>query len=429
MKKSPIMSLTNEIKEFYSANFEMYTNLLCDPQQLVSENAWVLIHSARSTTDIRGEVQDEFNQRFAAMQLNTMDKYYGDTPLSATSIVENCHYALFDSQWFRVKCIKCNYQTRIAEVYFIDRGDFDRYPFNYLFNLFDFFYLFPPRAVKISIKDLEDYADLPEVADILSELLVEQNVFIKIKNLSMPHDDIFTLESDVHIMKPNGTMLNVISVLLDRIHESNLNPNYIIRTSDIIHYQAFIPQYASISCAKENEIYVQLNSLSSCYFNKLINLAKELLNTVNDLKSIDTFDRAVTYIVKHPVCQQIYRVKIINIKNYDEAEVMCIDFGQTFCVKKKDLIILEDISKPLAWYPEQAVQINLYQISPEMFDTTMAMKLIDLVPESQQVLLKVIDNTKEIPVVTLFRTGEDGFMKCINSELLVNSIKNSSSNN
>lgn len=56
------MSLSNDIKQFYSENFELYNTLLCDPQLLVSENAWVQIHAAHSTTDIRGEVQDDFNQ-------------------------------------------------------------------------------------------------------------------------------------------------------------------------------------------------------------------------------------------------------------------------------------------------------------------------------------------------------------------------------
>lgn len=81
--------------------------------------------------------------------------------------------------------------------------------------------------------------------------------------------------------------------------------------------------------------------------------AKEVLGNMKSLESIAAFDRAETYIVKDPVHKQLYRVKIINIKSFDEAEVMCIDFGKTFCVKKKDLVILESISKPLAWFPEQ----------------------------------------------------------------------------
>lgn len=160
-----------------------------------------------------------------------MYKYYGENPPNATNIIENCHYALFDDEWFRVKCVSCNYQTCIAEVYFIDRGDSDEYPFNYLYDLYDFFYLFPPRAIKISITDLKDYSDSPiEVRDILADLLIEKNVYIKILKLLTPTEDIFTLESEVYLMKQNGSMINVISLLFDKINESNLNPNYTIRS-------------------------------------------------------------------------------------------------------------------------------------------------------------------------------------------------------
>lgn len=80
---------------------------------------------------------------------------------------------------------------------------------------------------------------------------------------------------------------------------------------------------------------------------------KFLNNTNYKLKLVSTFDLEKVYITKIQEKNSWYRVKIVNIINENEADVILIDVGNITTIRKENLVLLEDLSRVLVKYPNQ----------------------------------------------------------------------------
>lgn len=90
-------------------------------------------------------------------------------------------------------------------------------------------------------------------------------------------------------------------------------------------------------------------------------LSKEFLNNkYYKLHHVSVIDAEKMYVIKNLEDKNWYRVKIVKIWDENTAEIEFIDFGKSGIVKRKNLVLLENLSKFLINYPAQVRQKFTY---------------------------------------------------------------------
>lgn len=101
---------------------------------------------------------------------------------------------------------------------------------------------------------------------------------------------------------------------------------------------------------------MQIRTQGLAYFKRLMGdfVKGYLENKSFRLSTVFSCNVKKVYVTKSPVDNYWYRVKIVKFENQFEVLVNIIDFGGTLVVKKRNMILLEDLSKVLANFPDQA---------------------------------------------------------------------------
>ncbi|XP_011505698.1 PREDICTED: tudor domain-containing protein 7B [Ceratosolen solmsi marchali] len=373
------------------------------------EEFWLHIYVVYNIMEIWGVIIDENHSDKIDELAKEMKKYYDTQAIDTPEAIPGKHYAVFDSEWHRVRCIRVDERSQMACVFFVDRGDEDLFPARRLRALCPKFCQLPEQAVRLSLAGLEIFRDCDEAQTILEDLLVDKDVYVRCVN----HDQQCTnaLSAQLYLERDDNE-IDANELLQNEIIKNIVDPTIHMK-SDKIAQDVFI------SSINEKAVFIQLKSEGLTYLKMLMNeLTKEYLNNPSfKAKPILQFDKTKLYLVKSTEDNNWYRVKITKIENDIKIQVFCIDEGNTLAVKKTSLILLEDISDLLAVYPNQAVQVRLHKISPIMFNTKMVNHLRDLAPKTDIFYMKVINSVDNIPIVEFYKRTEKNYLASLNDTL------------
>ena len=122
-----------------------------------------------------------------------------------------------------------------------------------------------------------------------------------------------------------------------------------------LYSQVKFVQETYLSCISESAIFIQVKFSGLEHLDAYMNLITEFINKdYDEFDFITEFDLHKLYIIKDTdLCW--YRVRVLEIKSVNEALVFFVDVGNTITAKLEDLILLEELSKPLAKFPEQVI--------------------------------------------------------------------------
>jgi hypothetical protein len=155
-----------------------------------------------------------------------MKTYYDSEAMSISVMTPGKYYAVFDSEWHRVRCIKFDAQSQEATIFFIDRGDEDVFPIGRARALHSKFCQLPSQAVRFSMAGLEIFHDCDETYTLLEDLLIDKDVFVRCLNKDQKHPD--TLSAQLYLEK-EGKEINANELLQNEIIKNVLDPNIYIK--------------------------------------------------------------------------------------------------------------------------------------------------------------------------------------------------------
>ncbi|XP_016845284.1 tudor domain-containing protein 7-like isoform X2 [Nasonia vitripennis] len=405
-----VVSVNNEskIKDVTPTNKKIVN---IGPKFLTSEDIGstflVKIYNCKSITEIWGKITNATNLKKLDELLKEMKKFYDSEKMVASSIKEGGFYAVYkDDFWHRVKCLKCDKST--ALVLFIDQGDEYTFSLENIFELHNKFVLIPAQAIRMSLSDLEDISDCYEAFLILNDKLLEKTVYA---NMLAYKDNCCTVKLYLKIYEEN---INIADLVIEQLFKTFLNPKSSIQTEELMH--------VNVSYISDNKIFVQLfKSNSYAYFTKLLRNATKYLDNKN-LQRVQNLNENAIYLVQNPDKKTWYRAKIMKFKSEVAVEALLIDTGANICLNKEDFYHLEKLSSILTKYPEQAIEIQVHELSKfyehetlEHFQklTKCPVNLFGLF------ITKTLENNN-IPTIRLFKKESDNSLIPINDKLLLN---------
>ena len=144
--------------------------------------------------------------------------YYSPREEKPKSIKIGDYYALYDSDWHRVKCLELNKETQEATVFFIDRGDEDIISANILKILNKEFCKLPAQSIRISIEGLEAFSD-NEVQNIICDIIEENdNIIIEKFTLDTSTSEMF-LKCQLSLSTKDKEYENLNQLLVKKVCE------------------------------------------------------------------------------------------------------------------------------------------------------------------------------------------------------------------
>ncbi|XP_008214717.1 tudor domain-containing protein 7-like [Nasonia vitripennis] len=364
-------------------------------------------------TDIRGIMTDDDSIDAIQNLTSEMKLYYNIEESEAFSVVEGEYYAVFDDEWHRVQCTSYDSKKQLATVLFIDRGDEDDFTLDNLHLLPSKFRDLPAQHFKLSLNDLEIFRYCEEIQDILDDLLHDKDVYVRVVKFQQDKS-VTSLLAEMILDKDTEKEVNINEFLLEKVFELVVDPKIFIGIDKVA-------QQAHISFVSQEQIYMQIELKGLVYLHALMNdLTNNYLNNSDyKHKLVSKFDLTKLYVTKSPRDNNWYRVKVIEIKNEFEALVKFVDIGDTLLVRRRNLILLENLSKLLALYPEQAVEVKLHKISPFLFDEKLANKLRKLALPADILYTKVVGELNGIPIVQFCKRTENNYLISINDALVI----------
>ncbi|OXU29932.1 hypothetical protein TSAR_011135 [Trichomalopsis sarcophagae] len=364
-------------------------------------------------TDIRGIMADDDSIDAIQNLTSEMKLYYNTEESEAFSVVEGEYYAVFDDEWHRVQCTNYDSKKQLATVLFIDRGDEDEFTLDNLHHLPSKFCVLPAQHFKLSLNDLEIFRYCEEIQDILDDLLHDKDVYVRVVKFQQDKS-VTSLLAEMILDKDTEKEVNINEFLLEKVFELIVDPKTFIGIDKVA-------QQAHISFISQEQINMQIESKGLVYLHALMNdLTNNYLNNSDyKHKLISEFDLTKLYVTKSHRDNNWYRVKVIEIKNEFEALVKFVDVGDTSLVRRRNLILLENLSKLLALYPEQAVEVKLHKISPFLFDEKLANKLRKLVLPADILYTKVVGELNGTPIVQFCKRTENNYLISINDALVI----------
>ncbi|XP_008214693.1 tudor domain-containing protein 7 isoform X1 [Nasonia vitripennis] len=409
-----LVSVNNEskIKDVTSSNKEVVN---IGPTFLTSEDigskVLVKIYDCKSITEIWGKIMNATNLQKLDELLKEMKKFYDSEKMVASSIKEGGFYAVYkDDFWHRVKCLKCDKST--ALVLFIDQGDEYTFSLENIFELHNKFVLMPAQAIKMSLSDLEDISDCYEAFIILKDKLLEKTVCATMLQYK---DNCCNVKLYLKIYEEN---INIADLVIEQLFKTFLNPKSSIQTEELMPVH--------VSSINERSIFVQLiESKSFTYFMKLLkNVVTKYLGDEN-VKHEPQLNKNKMYLVKSPKTEKWYRAKILNYKSENQVELSLIDTGKKISIKQGNLFPLEKFSSILTKYPEQAIEVQVHELSSFYEDEHETLKHFrKLMKNINTFLASFVMRTlsDNIPTIRLLKKESDGSLTAINDELLFNQI-------
>ncbi|OXU19144.1 hypothetical protein TSAR_010915 [Trichomalopsis sarcophagae] len=405
-----LVSVNNEskMKDVTPTNKEVVNR---GPKFLTSEDIGstflVKIYNCKSISEIWGKIMNATNLKKLDELLEEMKKFYDSEKMVASSIKEGGFYAVFkDDFWHRVKCLKCDQST--ALVLFIDQGDEYTFSLEKIFELHNKFVLIPAQAIRMSLFDLEDISDCYEAFLILNDKLLEKTVYA---NMLQCKDNCCNVKLYLKIYEEN---INIADLVIEQLFKIFLNPKSSIQTEELMPVH--------VSYISDNKIFVQLfKSKSYAYFTKLLRNATKYLDTKN-LQRVQNLNENAIYLVQNPDQKTWYRAKILKFKSEVAVEALLIDTGANISLNKENFYHLEKLSSILTKYPEQAIEVQVHELSKFYEHKTLEhfQKLTKCPVNLFGLFITKILENNNIPTIRLFKKESDNHLIPINDKLFLN---------
>ncbi|XP_058793772.1 tudor domain-containing protein 7A-like [Phymastichus coffea] len=394
-------SVTRQSRPTSPTITELPTVSLCNLDEF-----YIKIYVVYSTTDIWGVIIHEENSDKIDDLAKDMKHFYDINEAIPATVIPGQYYAVYDFAWHRVRCVKVDTDAKVAEVFFIDRGDHDNFKLSQLRDLSVQFCKLPAQAIQISLVGLEPFSKCIEMQVLLEETMLEENVNVYVKVDSIRQAG-FPLPVTCYFELDKDTVVDINEEMITKFMSEVANPQIYMKSnmpvSDVY-----------ISEIRNKQVYIQVKSTGLELLNDMItDLAKTCLD-IKPVKPAERLEKFKLYLVKHN--DKWRRIKLV--KEFpDKAQVVCVDEGTIIDVPKDSSVSIEDVSPVLAMFPYQAIQIHLHKISPLMFDEKMAAHLRFLAPKDDVFIMKVVGDLELIPRVELYKRTENNYLASLNDTL------------
>lgn len=254
---------------------------------------------------------------------------------------------------YRVNIVSLDIDEKKYKCRLIDIGCIDWFPINNLYICRDKFKNLPAQAIKISLKNLKDFADYSCTLEILRNNLVGKSFVGEILTDKQNYNNLI----ETVLYDTTGKIdVNVNNLIEDTICYSTPKPTL---ESNLLN-EVIISQIndnGNIFCWTRNN---GLNHIQKLISNLLKSKNKVSINETNlyDLSKLD-----LLYLVLSPHQNSWYRAIIKGPgSSSDEYLMFCVDYGMNLNIKKKDMWRLDKYSVALSRYPYQAIEIQLFDV-------------------------------------------------------------------
>ncbi|XP_076661435.1 tudor domain-containing protein 7 tapas [Halictus rubicundus] len=367
-----------------------------EPLKLPDDDIWlVTVTLIMSTTEIWARLVGEaHSDQFDIMATEMIQYYKKLIPSSKLLPIEvgNYYVVLEDDCWHRVRCIEHNAATGMVTVFFIDLGGEDSFHQSRLQTLDKTFCVLPAQALRLCLSGFEDFSECETILGQIEKCLLERALYVEVISRDKDHNGPYTtvVFQDTH--GPDDINLN--SELSKQILQDTVAPN--------LDIEGQVSEVFISHIEPNGDVFVQVQSES---MKILVSLLNRLICTGLNAEEVENckvteVDISKTYFVS--VNNNWYRGKVVS-HFHDQLKAFLVDFGKTVSTSKSNLLSLEKLSEILAKYPAQAIKVHLHNVDKSMFNEKMVVKLTELAPHGDSLLVKVVSSKNNVPVVELFK--------------------------
>ncbi|XP_033209500.1 uncharacterized protein LOC117168169 [Belonocnema kinseyi] len=392
------------------------------------DDPYVIMHVSEvlSTTEIWCKlVGNDHSEKRDKLQ-EKMKKFYTINSLStkAKTIVPGvCYTICLGDKWVRVKCTEYEPSTQKATIFFIDNGKSNTCHAKLLHILDKQFYVLPAQAMRLSLYDLEDFEDYKEALVVAQAYLLDQHLCVNLQSCNSENgckSVIFYDSQGPDLVNLNKAMS--IEIIKSCMIDPQLKPERRITEVIVTHI------------SQNGEVYVRLKNDDLKYLENRISLLAEKTLNQNLSKFIAKYVECMQlYLIKSPEDGKWYRVGIINLnKRTTEVDVCLLDSGKNMTIDVEELVDLEEVSPFLAYFPAQAIKIELHNVPYSTFDQQMVARLKEIAPEHQNFLVRVVRRpfNGSIPIVEMYKRKQpSNEIVSINNTLLFDAELRANDNN
>lgn len=157
-----------------------------------------------------------------------MKHFYDINSAIPTSIVPDQYYAVLDSQnWHRVRCIEVDPDSKKATVFFIDRGDEDKFDLSELHDLSVKFCTLPAQAIQISLEGIEHFYDCAEMHELLEEAVLDKDIWVTADSANRQEN--VPLSSRCYLQTNDETIVDINQMLIEKFMTEFANPKILMK--------------------------------------------------------------------------------------------------------------------------------------------------------------------------------------------------------
>uniref|UniRef100_A0AAU7J8I4 Tudor domain-containing protein Tdr7 n=1 Tax=Locusta migratoria TaxID=7004 RepID=A0AAU7J8I4_LOCMI len=377
------------------------------PIEFPEDKIWdVYVTSAVSTDEVWVRlIGEKYSDRFEKMA-NAMEEFYSQNKMTAQNLKDGSYYAVeADDCWHRVELLEVNGAE--AYVYYIDHGDEDTVPCEKLCVLDPQFVTLPQQAVGCSLAGMEGFCDDAYAVSLLEKMVIGGT---------------FVAEVELNEEK-------VALVLFDTSTDEDINMNKLL--SNKIRQHQFTPELPQVDTVKDvfissiahnGDVHIQMSLKPLDYIISQIQTILEAAVSDYLPKASDVQRKAdYIYLAPYDLDNSMYRAKIVEeYPATNEADIIFVDYGNIERARLDTLILLDNVDEELKSIPHQAIKVHMHNLPSSVFNEKVANRLLELVPQTDTVLMKVITpGTDTIPpTVELFkRLTDEKLLVSINNTL------------
>ncbi|KAJ1531652.1 hypothetical protein ONE63_000323 [Megalurothrips usitatus] len=391
------------------------------PELLIpSEQTWDVFVSSASLDHLFVRLigkgyDDLYNDVINDLEMNLLS----DDGQTALNPVIGEYYAVrFDKCWLRVQLQEINQDTEEAVVFLIDNGDIDKINVTELKVLEDRYLNLPGQAIKCRLSYLD--ISYEEAQTYLANNIIGSTFVAEVLQHPGPEESCAAVV--LHNTEVDGEPINLNNLILDEIcknlHAPQLPQLQPFGNLRISHIAKETPPFVQIQSKALSLLQTVLEDVSR------LDLVKQYgVNAHPKLNQVEGRDKHI-FLARSRRCPRVWRRGvIINTDNARNPLVNFIDYGYSENVMWSSIFDLALVIPPLTKVPPQAIQVNLYGLSPSQIVPGIVKRLKELAPSDDFIIGKKKDSEAgagdQLPAVEFFKRVEpDSLMCSINSDLL-----------
>ncbi|XP_063992959.1 tudor domain-containing protein 7-like isoform X2 [Diachasmimorpha longicaudata] len=387
------------------------------PLVLPSGILWpVYVSHVASTADVWIRLlEDEYNEKFFKMSQHLNAHYATVTESSPSVAILNHYVTKVNDELHRVRVEALDPLTGDAEIFFIDTGDTDVVDPSRLFPLDKKFLDVPPQAIRACLSSLEDIAVCDTTTDIAEKHLLDRTFYMQV--CSRGDDELSHVVVGIFYDTNGETDVNVnekISMELERIMELSKPEAQVTVKGRLLE--------VFVSHVQQNgDVYLQVNNDGMTILTSMLNsLVEHLLEDeviVNSAVIKGKFHPDEVYLAQTPNGNWV-RVQVSPTAHPNTMR--CIDSGELVAVDLGKVLRLKDLSKSLARFPPQAINVEMNNFGRTRFNDRVACRMREIAAPGDVLLCKVV----QVPVfgrstvVELFKRSQpENLLISINNTL------------